>query len=533
MRTLLRSIGSQRWRFWRTRWDIDKKGTGIAVYQIEGPGRIYSLICYANDLPPEKRSDRVIATEWDATFTLFDGAPDQADIERLKAAVPKQEAGHCSQTELVLARANRSVRLFEHVVDSLSQGRQPDQEMIDRVGYLMRTTAVYGNGKFGTSDRERIADRPEFSSAFHTELLAVWLIRGFTVDIAEHIASVRNGNAVTMHPDLRRRLGVGNSTGLGMAPFLILHPALIHSWMFARESALARVRSLPHSTPQTRNEFSQLISRMMLGLEDWNTGDVRQQKRIRALEKDLVKLMRYVKSPGLSIKFPWDVLVTWSEKALSMEGQELVVTLVIEPHGELVDDLGSTMAVDEAQYFPVDCSQTIADAIDVIEQKYAWALAVDYSRHDQSARFWYYSEEKLEPRLGQRYAEPGAEKEHPLAYGRDVRALYEDLKKTSVQDQGEKTLAGFMLVHPQHRHSVRRIQIADQLDYAEIRDNLISADLVPIDLLRCKLSFFGANKFDPKSDRWIRINMYQHAPFPDELEDFEGDGWIYPPLPGR
>ena len=251
MRTLLRSIGSQRWRFRRTRWDVDKKGTGIAVYQIERPGRIYSLICYANDLPPEKRSDRVIATEWDATFTLFDGVPDQADIERLKAAVPKQEAGHCSQSELVLARANRSVRLFEHVVDSLSQGRQPDQEMIDNVGYLMRTTAVYGNGKFGVSDRERIADRPEFSSAFHTELLAVWLIRGFTVDIAEHIASVRNSNAVTMHPDLRRRLGVGNSTGLGMAPFLVLHPALIHSWMFARESALARVRSLPHSTPQT------------------------------------------------------------------------------------------------------------------------------------------------------------------------------------------------------------------------------------------------------------------------------------------
>ena len=533
MRTLLRSIGSQRWRFRRTRWDVDKKGTGIAVYQIEGPHRIYSLICYANDLPPEIRSDRVIATEWDATFTLFDGAPDQADIERLKATVPKQEAGHCSQTELVLARANRSVRLFEHVVDSLSQGRQPDQEMIDNVGYLMRTTAVYGNGKFGVSDRERIADRPEFSSAFHTELLAVWLIRGFTVDIAEHIASVRNSNAVTMHPDLRRRLGVGNSTGLGMAPFLVLHPALIHSWMFARESALARVRSLPHSTPQTRNEFSQLISRMMLGLEDWNTGDVRQQKRIRALEKDLVKLMRYVKSPGLSIKLPWDALVTWSEKALSMEGQELVVTLVIEPHGELVDELAHTMAVDEAQYFPVDCSQSITNAIDVIEQKYAWALAVDYSRHDQSARFWYYSEEKLEPRLGQRYSEPGAEKEHPLAYGRDVRALYEDLKKTSVQGKGEKTLAGFLLVHPEHRHSVRRIQIADQLDYAEIRDNLISADLVPIDLLRCKLSFFGANKFDPKSDRWIRINMYQHAPFPDELEDFEGDGWIYPPLPGR
>ena len=532
MRTLLRSIGRQRWCFRRTRWDIDRKGIGVAVYRVEGPQRVYSLICYANDLPPEKRSDRVIATEWDATFTLFDGVPGQADIERLKAVVPKQEAGHCSQTELVLARANRSVRLFEHVVDSLAQGRQPERELIDKVGYLMRTTAVYGNGKFGTSDRERISDRPEFSSAFHTELLAVWLIRGFTVDIAQHLARVRGGSrAVTMYPDLRRRLGVGNSTGLGMAPFLVLHPALIHSWMSARESALARVRSLVHSTPQTRQEFSQLIARMKRGLGDWITGDSRQRNRIRALEKDLENLERYAESPQWSMQYPWDALVTWSERTLSLEGQELAVTLVIEPHGDLVDDLAHTMAVDEAQYFPIDGSRTIAEAIGVIEQKYAWALAVDYSQRDQSARFWYYSEEKLEPRLGQRYTEPGAEKEHPLAYGRDVRALYEDLTNIPAQERGEKKLAGFLLSHPQHRHSVRRIQITERLDYAEIRDNLISDDLVPIDLLRCKLSFFGANRFDPKSDRWIRINMYQHAPFPDELEEYAGDDWIYPPLP--
>jgi hypothetical protein len=54
--------------------------------------------------------------------------------------------------------------------------------------------------------------------------------------------------------------------------------------------------------------------------------------------------------------------------------------------------------------------------------------------------------------------------------------------------------------------------------------------MLPIDLLRCKLSFFGASKFDPKSDRWVRINMYQHAPFYDELKKVEADGWIYPPL---
>ena len=83
---------------------------------------------------------------------------------------------------------------------------------------------------------------------------------------------------------------------------------------------------------------------------------------------------------------------------------------------------------------------------------------------------------------------------------------------------------------PEHRHIVRRIQIAAKLPYAEIRDNTISSEMLPIDLLRCKLSFFGATKFDPRSDRWVRINMYQGAPFPHELSETDPDDLFYPPL---
>jgi hypothetical protein len=510
---------------------VDDKGVGVAVYAAHGPENTYSLVCFANDLAPEKRSDRVIATEWDATFTLFDGVPGTDDISRLAVNVPKQEAGHCMQSELVLARANRSVRLFDHVADRLAEGRQPDQALIDAVGYLMRTTAVYGNGKFGISDRDRICHRPEFKAAFRAELLAVWLIRAFTVDIVEHIAAARGGaSAVKMHPELRRRLGVGNSTGLGMAPFLIIHPALIHSWILARETALARVRNLPESDPEIVNGFSSLISRMMLGVESWNTTDPRQQDRVQELKTDLFKLMHYVRAPGLKSRYPWNRLVQWSEQALSLEGQELVVSLVIEPHGELVDDLADTMAIDEAQYFPIDGAQTVSRVIEDIRRDYSWALEIDYSDREQCARFWYVSEEKLEPRVGERFEEPGAHREHPLSYGRDIAALYEKLTAYLEQAGGEEKIAAFLLAFPGHRHSIRRVQIAAKLPYAEIQDNLISANMVPVDLLRCKLSFFGANKFDPKSDRWVRINMYQHAPFPDEFESMEADDWIYPPL---
>jgi hypothetical protein len=114
-----------------------------------------------------------------------------------------------------------------------------------------------------------------------------------------------------------------------------------------------------------------------------------------------------------------------------------------------------------------------------------------------------------------------------LAPGRDAALLYDALKA----GDGAETVAAFLTSHPEHRHITRRAQVAARLPYAEIRDNTIAATMLPIDLLRCKLSFFGATRFDPRSDRWVRITMYQDAPFPDELAASDADAWIYPPAP--
>ena len=130
-------------------FDLDEFGYGVAVYSFKKNNRVYSLICFANELSENERSDRVIATKWDAAFTLHDGVPTKKDIERLKNEVPKQEVGRLSYKELTLSRANKSVRIFDHVVESLSSGIQPDINLLSKVGYLYRTTAVYGSGKFG------------------------------------------------------------------------------------------------------------------------------------------------------------------------------------------------------------------------------------------------------------------------------------------------------------------------------------------------------------------------------------------------
>ncbi|MEM9603696.1 MAG: hypothetical protein AAGA11_12595 [Pseudomonadota bacterium] len=524
MRVLLRRLKRENWRFSRHRFEIDASGVGRAVYLAAGPERTYALVAFAHDLPDELRSDRVIAEAWDTTFCLHDGVPTDADLDRLAANVPKQEAGRISGRELSLSRANRSVRLFKTVIDALSRGQQPDADELMRVGYLMRTTAVYGSGKFGAADRDAIAGRAEFTSPFQVELLNVYLIRAFTVDLVEHMAMARGGdNAVALDPALRRTLGVGNSTGLGMAPFLVNHPRLTHAWLHARETALARVRALPTATQQGVETFVQFLRRAQRNADTWHSEHPVQQPKIASLVADLNRLSHHLDSFDWQIAQPWNALWRWAESALGLEGQEQLLALMLEPHGVLVDDLADRLST--AEPFPaLDARGTVGSLQAFLDTHYAWALSIDHTSDTSRARFWYVSEEKLEPRLGERFDEPGAEREQPLGISWQIRQLAEALAACDP----DLPLADFLARHPEHRHTVRRAQLAPQHPYMEVRDNLLDATMLPIDLLRVKLAFFGANRFDPRSDRWLRITMFQHAPYPHELQAGEADDWCYP-----
>lgn len=522
MRILMRRIQREAWRFTRPEFEISGAGVGHAVYSVDTGTRIYSLVAFAHDLPADKRSDRVIAEAWDATFTLFDGVPDAADIERLRANVPLQEAGRITGRELVLSRANRSVRLFEYVVAELAAGRQPDRAQVEAVGYLMRTTAVYGSGKFGAADRETLADRPEFRAPFQVEMLSVYLIRCFVMDLVEHLATARDARAVTLEPSLRRRFSIGNSTGLGMAPFLINHPLLLNNWIAAREEALARVRRVARASDGEIEAFHAVLKRAQRNALSWHSKHAIQQAKLRDLRADLQHLATHLVIVDLRQPHAWNQLYLWAEQALSLEGQELVVALMMEPYGEFIDELSDCMSADEEAVFAIDGAMSCTRLREIIAERYGWALALDWSAKELNARAWYVSEEKLEPRLGERFEEPIADYEQPLAPGRDAAALHAAL----VAETG--SVASFLMAHPEHRQATRRAQIASRFPFAEIQDNTIAADMLPIDMLRCKLAFFGAGHFDPRSDRWVRINMFRGAPFPDELDGWEDDAWAYP-----
>lgn len=523
MRILLRRLQQQQWQFSRLHLQVNASGEGHAVYVAQGPQRSYSLVAFAHDLPEEKRSDRVIADAWDATFVLFDGIPNAADIQRLSKQVPLQEAGRITATELSLSRANRSERLWAQVVDCLAQGHQPSPELLQQSGYLMRTTAVYGSGKFGAADRHTIADRTEFTEPFQVEMLHVYLIRWFVRDLINQLARHQGGHqAVALAAPLARQLGIGNSTGLGMAPFLINHPHLLNNWMYTRELALVRILSIASVNATSRDLFLRLLLATQLTLTQWQSEHPLQQQKTALLKQDYAQLTAYLQAFNWQQAYPWQALWTWAETALAEDAQELLLSLMLEPYPDTVDELAGCMSVPEWQE-GFENSLSVKHLRDNIETHCAWALALDWQDPTHTARLWYISAEKLEPRLGERAEEDLDEYEQPLCPGLTIAQLYQHSA-----DFEDWTLAEYLFAHPQFRAVSKRVMRLDVYPYAEIQDNLLSHTMRPLDLLRCKLAFFGATQFDPRSDRWVRIVMFQHAPYPDELDEHNYDYWPYP-----
>ena len=528
MRTLIRRMAKEAWRFERTLRNVDKDGYGVSVYSAITPNRTYSLIAFTQEIPADMRTDRVIAEVWDATFSLFDGVPTQADIDYLANNTPLQEGGQYRPSELVLARANKSLRVFENIISSLASGVQPDLELISSVGYLMRTTAVYGSGKFGCADRAKIADRDECNAPFQVELLAVYLIRWFTIDMVEELAQERGGKkAVRLDKNISRFIGVGNSTGLGMAPFLLKHPSLIHNWVVAKETALARVRSIETALPGTIEVFLKSLLQVGQHIDEWNVADEVQSARISLLTDEIQALRMWCEDESNIYRpYPWNGIYQYVEDNFSFECQEMVVSLIIEPHGPIVDELADKMSTNSIPKFKAD--MTLSQLKEVVADAYNWATTIDFSLEESQHHFWYYSEDKLEPRFGSKGVDKGVDQEMPLAIGRDVH----DLNKVLLETDDDISIGEFAMTYPQFRHIIRRIQNTYERPYSEVQDNLLSESMRPLDLLRFKLAFFGASKFDPKSDLWTRISMYQGAPLPDQISEPNHDCWSFP-IAGR
>ncbi|MBD1174540.1 hypothetical protein IDH32_04005 [Pelagibacterales bacterium SAG-MED01] len=512
------------WDYKRDLFDLDEKGYGTAIYSFKKNDRVYSLVCFANKINEDERSDRVIATKWDAAFTLHDGVPLKKDVERLKNEVPKQEVGRLSYKELTLSRANKSVRVFDHVVENLSKGIQPDLDLLEKVGYLYRTTAVYGSGKFGLADRFRIKNREEINGPFRLEMMLVYLVRQFTFDQVNHVAKHRNPKiAVKLDPKICKNLGIGNSTGLGMAPFIVNHPTLLNNWILCRETALKKIRELKNVKAEDSDLFINCVRNSIKNITSWNTESEYQLNKIKLLLEDVEKFLNYLeKQFNFQKDYPFNEIYLWLEKETCEECIEYIVSIMMEPFAKITQPLIKKMSSDEEKYFNIPTDRTIEDLKAILEKKYPNILTIDFEKKENHKKFWFISKNKEEPRIADRFKEQGSDLEQPLAIARDIKKLYDRL----LTSKKKLKIGHFLIDHDDLRHVIRRAFIIEKFPYSEIQDNTISENIIPIDMLRLKLSFFGALKFDPRSDKWLRICMFQGAPLPNELKNYD-EQWVY------
>ena len=529
MRILTRRMSRENWQFKRAQFDLDAEGYGEAVYTITTPNDVFSLAVFSQYLDPDVRSDRVIAEQWDVTMALRAGELSHEVMAKLRANVPLQENGRVDSECLVLSRANKSERNFKAVLEAICAGRQPDMNKLAKVGYLYRTTAVYGSGKFGMADWAKVQTRyPDFASPFAAEMLVCYLIRQFSLDKLHHMAGCRAPEtAVHLSGDIQRYIGIGNATGLGMAPYLLNHPLLIARWIEIRETALGRVRACGDFTPAERGKVHRILTRACQHLSEIDTDNTEQNE----CNHDTRSVLGACLSKIISGEIAWqsaDDLIDYSHVHLPLECQELINCALIETRLDLVEDLEAQLSLDEG--YLLDPSMPLTQLKTLIETRYDWALGVDFAAPDETATFWYRSEEKMEPRLGRRGAEPGEDKEIYIGIALAIREAYAQLV-SYMTDHADKRVAHFVMAHPHHRYIVRRIQTMSQTYYGDIRANLLHADVLPINLLRCKLSFFGVSKFDPRSRLWVRNTMFQGAPVMDEIGPNCTDDWAFPVRP--
>jgi len=525
-RQLIDELISNNWKTEIIKWNINSLSIGNAVIKISSKQKIYSLVVFCHQINDDERSDRVIAEKWDMTFSLFLGIPSKEELDEMSKNLKIQELGRHLPKQLTLSRANKSVRIFNSIMNDLSVGKQPDKKMINNIGYLVRTTAVYGNGKFGIADYLPETTNNPLNKPFQAEMLTVYLIRYFSIELINYLAKEKGKDkSVNLSNEISKHIGVGNATGLGMAPFLINHQKLIHKWIQARETAISRVLSIKKLSTYNQTKIFNLIERAYLYTTQWNVDDVIQFKRINVLRKELKDISNNKSLNGLlNNDYPLQNVYLHFINKISIETQEILNSIFIEPFPELLDDLTNEMGTNEQN--TVAIGYKVNELIKIIKDKYSWALKIDIKNPDENFYFWYTSQAKLEPRLGATQIDHGKEKQLPF----DIPQQVQNALKILTKLPDDMTGAEAMILHPEIRNIIKRAIINENFPFSEIQNNLVGKKVRPIDLLRCKLSFFGATKYDPKSNLWTRITLFQGAPLPHQLQEENATEWLFPYL---
>lgn len=533
-RSLVRHVASEGWNVSRRIWELDDKGQGLAVYTVKMSTAVVELVIFSHVIDEKLRTDRVIAQDWDITAALVNGVVTSEEIDVLSRNVTKQEDGRADVDTLVWGRANRSQRFFDYIVECLSSGVQPQAENIGDAPYLIRSTAFYGNGKFGLRDFDGLEREHPLSTPYRSQMLAAWVLREFSLDLAEHCARRASPLAVSLEGQWKRAIGIGNATGLGMVPYPIRHPQVLDAWIAARELALASVlrQSWKQDSPEVE-KFAALLDRTITYFSSKKSFATAPYPEGVALAIELANISRITQDFLRTGTIRGESVIGTARRIYeiasesSLEIAQIVESLLVEVDDSLDDEMEQLLLCTDKTM--LDPQMSVGELIRLAEENYSWVDDFDYASKKETARFWFYSRNNQEPRRGFRGKDRGLKNEHPVGVGREISELNKSLSRVSPN----MSVGNFVVRHPQHWGIVERVQSVAGLPYAEARVNPLSENFLPLDLQRFQLATYGMENFNPQSTDWLRVTLYGGAPTVSDIETGQDvDDWLFAPLPG-
>lgn len=531
-RLLMAKLIRERWRIELLRWQIDERARGTALYRIHSPTMPFDFIVHSFEPKKEGRMGRIIGRAWDMMAALVEGPVSAEDVRITGEEIHKLYAGRATPGTLIWCRSNRSGRAFDHTVDSLAAGRQPDIAILADACYLMRNTGLDGNGTFGTRSFRALEDTHPLRRPLDAQMLCAYMMRVFSVDLVEHLARCQSPGALRLAPQIQSFLGVGNGSALGLNLFVNNHPKLVHRWLSAREQAIVAAKRLPVGKGDAR------LARLLCLLDKaavFRREDRMEYERFTAsavVAAEIEKVMAAVRElydtgrvGGVEARYPLAALADSIEGRVHEEACETYLGLLTDLVPELCDRLAENLAVDEEYVTEPDMS--IGRLRDIVRAEYAWTFGLELDSEASQRYVWYKSATAEEPRRG-----PRAEAGEVFNLGLDLPRLIRALDGELAARPPSTTVARFLLERPELRFIVSRVQTLSGLAYHSPHMNMMGEDLVPSDITRLvNICIHGLDKTRDYMHRSLRGVIYQGAPTPQQIAAGADPDWYWPKEP--
>jgi hypothetical protein len=536
LQCLMRRMIRNRWQIGLTRMEVDRNALGLATYRIDAEDHLFNAIIFSVD-HYRGATGRTWETRWDVLVWLIEGELTAEQIEIAARVNPEivTGGGRTDSRTLSWTRANWSDRSSDHVLERLTEGRQPEIDLIRKVGYLLRNNYYQANGMNGTRMFAAYDNDHPLSGVYASQMFGLYLMREISIDLVEAAARERSDRAAVLAPDLKRYIGVGNSTGIGLNLFVNNHPMLLNRWLEQREHALALAKSQrPFRRAPDVDRLAGWLDRAIRYRSEDLTDYGLLAPSGRQIADDLrcarLLVAEYERAgtiQGVETETPWATLSHVLEGRISTDATEFLHSILVETYPDLVDPIVKHGVVSEV--LDVVPHETIGDFRQLLDREYKWACGLDLESAAAQHWIWYRSVEGEEPRLGER-AVSGVSPHLDLAFDvpREVQRLTQELDR----HPAGTPIARLLLEQPTMRAIIARIQSTAGTHYHTVYANLHHRDISPVHLSRFVLtSLKGQDKVAGYSDRWVRGIFLQGAPTASEVGDGADEDWQYPPKP--